>query len=254
MRQVRVDLFPTLPAPEHRPVLVFGAGNTHVKLAFWQGPVCIDQRRLLTPEVDMWLSGPKPDWPVVIVSVVPEVTQRVQEGWGVPADRVLTVETSRLVSRYEPPSAMGADRLANALALGARGIAPGIVVDCGTATTLTVVDGAGAVVGGAIACGLETAAKALWKGTALLDEVPLVAPDGAWGASTVASLQHGLFEGHVGMVRHLVERARAELGPATPVFLTGGWGELLAARIPGGTSEPLLTLEGGAHFARTLSS
>ena len=249
-----MERFPTLPVPEHRPVLVFGAGNTHVKLAFWQGTACIEQRRLPTPDVESWLAGPRPEWPVVIVSVVPEVTRRVQEAWNVPDERVLTVENTGLVSRYEPPSAMGADRLANALALRARGIAPGIVVDCGTATTLTVVDATGAVVGGAIACGLETAAKALWQGTALLDEVPLVAPEGPWGTSTVASLQHGLFEGHVGLVRHLVERARAELGPATPVFLTGGWGEKLAARVPGATSEPLLTLEGGAHFSRTLSS
>jgi type III pantothenate kinase len=248
-----VEAFPPLPERTDRPVLVFGAGNTHVKLSFWEGERCVDFRRLATTDVETWLAAPRPDWPVVIVSVVPEVTRRVAEVWRVPVERILTHDTSGLLSQYRPPEAMGADRLANALALKARGMFPGIVVDCGTATTLTVVDATGAVVGGAIACGLETAAKALWQGTALLGEVPLVAPEGPWGASTVASLQHGLFEGHVGLVRHLVERAREPLGPETLVVFTGGWGEALASRIPGALSEPLFTLEGGAHFARSLA-
>ena len=246
-----MDRFPELPGFDHRPVLVLGVGNTHGRLAFWRGEACVADWRLPTDELEAWFSGAVPEWPVVVVSVVPEVTRRAMEAWEIDEQRILSFETSGLLSRYEPPGAMGADRLANALALRSRRYAPGIVVDCGTATTLTVVDGQGVVAGGAIACGLETAARALWQGTALLDEVPLVAPVGPWGTTTLGSLQQGLFEGHVGLVRHLVDRARQVLGEATPVVFTGGWGSRIAERFPGSEAEPLLTLEGGACFGRT---
>ncbi|MNX93004.1 Type III pantothenate kinase [compost metagenome] len=130
-----------------------------------------------------------------------------------------------------------------------RGLAPGIAVDCGTATTFTVVDARGHVVGGAIAPGLGTAARALVGKTAQLRHVPYVRKPEPWGQDTVANLQLGMVEGHVGMIAHLVSRMREGLGCEAPAVLCGGWAETLQAGLPGFMCVPFLTLEGARLFS-----
>jgi len=184
---------------------------------------------------------------------VPAATDALLEAWhGLPV-RVLTASTSGLTIHYDPPESMGADRLANTLALGERGKRPAIAVDCGTATTFTVVDAAGVVVGGAIAPGLGTAANALIGNAAQLPPIPLEHCPDPWGTNTVASLQLGMVEGHVGMIRHLVERFQAGLGGNAEVVLCGGWSGLLAERLSDYAWVPELTLEGGRVFGRKAS-
>jgi type III pantothenate kinase len=136
------------------------------------------------------------------------------------------------------------------------------VVDCGTATTVDLVDETGAFRGGAILPGFELAAKSLHHYTAKLPFVPmdelLREPHDPLGTNTRAALRSGLFWGQVGAVRELCGRLgsllaeRAELllaalagyFPETLVVLTGGGGELLHAELPGTRLEPHLSLQG----------
>ena len=62
---------------------------------------------------------------------------------------------------YNPPNAVGADRIANAIASLAQYSAPIIVVDFGTATTFDVIDKDSVYVGGAIMAGPITSMQAL---------------------------------------------------------------------------------------------
>lgn len=241
---------PDFPAHGKDPrTLVVNIGNTNTRFGWFVGGSLCRTEAFSTSRIQ----ADPPDLPaadaVAVVSVVPAATEVLMAAWAARAPRLLTAAASGLDLRYHPPGSMGADRLANALALLARGHAPGIAVDCGTATTLTVVAADGRVVGGAIAPGLGTAAHALVGNTAQLPPVPMVRPEAAWGADTVTCLQIGMVEGHVGLIHHLVTRIRAALGVEAPAVLCGGWAETVAPGLPGYECAPYLTLEGAQRFA-----
>lgn len=188
---------------------------------------------------------PMPGCPTGIVSVVPEASQTLLRAWEEERPVLLTSANAPLPIAYQPAGSLGADRIANAVALHARLGGAGIVVDLGTATSLTAIAADGTILGGAIAPGLDTSHAALVERTALLPPVPLEDPGVPWGGSTVESIQLGLVAGHVGLVTHLVERMRRELGAETPVLLTGGGARVLAPLLPDYDHQPDLTLEGG---------
>lgn len=126
------------------------------------------------------------------------------------------------------PQGTGADRIANAAAAAHRYGVPAIVVDFGTGTNFDVVDREGAYVGGAIAPGLDIAMSALFRHTAQLPSVPLVAPPRAVGQSTVTALQSGIIYGYAGLVDGLVGRIDDELGGGAHVVATGGLATIVA--------------------------
>jgi len=135
---------------------------------------------------------------------------------------------------YRNPLEVGADRIANAVATSLR--YPGrdcIVADFGTATTFDVIAGGKKYLGGAIAPGMRIGMEALELQTARLPSVEILKPEVACGRSTVESIQSGLFWGHVGMVRELLQRIGAECfaspGAMPPVVVaTGGFSHLFA--------------------------
>lgn len=134
----------------------------------------------------------------------------------------------RLRVDYQPRSAVGADRLMNALAGAHKYGTPLIVVDLGTATTFDVIGADGTYLGGAIAPGVEVAAEALYERAAALPRIDLVAPAGPIGKSTAESLRSGLVYGTAGQVDALVRRIRVELGANARVIATGGLAWLIA--------------------------
>jgi type III pantothenate kinase len=162
----------------------------------------------------------------VICSVVPSVQtmlcESLAQAWKL-EPLILSPETDLGIAvRYSPPSSVGADRIANAVAAIKFYGCPAIVVDFGTATTFDAISQDGAYVGGAIAPGLEVSEEALASHTAKLPRVPLIPPEFAVGRNTIESLQAGLLYGYGGLVDGLVERLKRELGEDTRVIATGG--------------------------------
>lgn len=178
----------------------------------------------------------------VIVSVVPAATG-VLTG-ALPDAVVLRHQDAPIAIRYEPVSGLGTDRLANALAARELYGAPVFAVDCGTATTLTLVDETGGLAGGAITLGLGSARDALAARTAQLPEVPLAVPASPIGSDTRSGMQIGLVLGHAGMIGHLAER----MAPGVPIVMTGGWSALLADLVPGAVRHGNLTAWGGRVY------
>ncbi len=163
---------------------------------------------------------------VVIASVVPAaqetLKQALEQYWHIEAMTVSHELDFGIPVRYNPPNAVGADRLANAIAAIALYGAPAIVVDFGTATTFDVISSRGEYLGGAIAPGLEISEDALLLRTAQLPRVALHPPSSAIGTSTVTSLQSGILFGYAGLVDGLVHRISMELGDNVHVIATGG--------------------------------
>lgn len=174
---------------------------------------------------------------VVLSSVVPALTrtvvEMVEQGLG---RKVLEVDARNagLPVRYDNPEDVGADRLVNGVAAralyGARS-RPVIVVDFGTATTFDAVSPRHGYMGGVICPGLDISADALFQRAARLPRVEASRPHELIGRTTVASMQSGLFFGHVAMVEGIVGRLRDALrdeGQAVCIA-TGGLAGAIAA-------------------------
>jgi len=174
-------------------------------------------------------------WPggAVLCSVVPNLTpvwcEALERACG-RAPLEVTAETVRglLPIRYHDPSAVGADRIANALAARALYGTPAIVVDLGTATTFDCVSRAGEYLGGAIAPGVGTSAEELFRRAARVPRVELRRPRRALGRTTEESLRAGVLWGAAGQVDALVRRLARELKAKPHVIATGGWAGIVA--------------------------
>lgn len=145
---------------------------------------------------------------------------------------------------YENPRDVGADRIANAVAVLDRYSAPAIVVDFGTATTFDVVSAQGEYLGGAIVPGIEISLDALFSHASMLRRVELVEPRHVIGRSTIESIQSGAIYGYAAMADGMCRRIEDELGPCTVV----GTGGLAGLMTPYSACivhhEPWLTLHG----------
>ena len=151
------------------------------------------------------------------------------------AEDVLLVDAARdcgIVIDMSDPHAVGADRVANAVAARDTYGAPVIVVDFGTATNIDVVDAQGHFRGGAIMPGLRLSAGALFSQAAKLSSVPLVVPPHALGDTTERAVQSGVVIGAAAQVEGLVSRIKGELGYECTVVGTGGFVETIAQATP----------------------
>lgn len=153
--------------------------------------------------------------------------------------------TLNIRMKVDYPEEVGADRIANAVAAYQLYGSPAIIIDFGTATTFCALDRNGCYIGGAIAPGLELASNALFEKTAKLPEVELIEPEHAIGRNTIQAIQSGVYLGHLGLTRELIERFKCELEGNTTVIATGGLGEIIAkgCRLID-KIDPLLTLKG----------
>lgn len=186
---------------------------------------------------------------VVVASVVPpydEVIRRLAEEHLKAPVRFLRKGAQVGVHvDYDPPHAVGADRIANAVGALAFLLPPLVVVDFGTATTLDVVDKDGSYVGGAILPGIHVSLEALVGRTSKLPAIAIEAPATAIGKTTIHSLQSGVVLGYAHAIDGLIEQVVHELGGHARVVSTGGLGSAftgVAKRIE--AHYPELTLDG----------
>ena len=187
---------------------------------------------------------------VALCSVVPRATplvRRAVRNLFSQSCLELTPDTLRgLGIDYPAPKSIGPDRLANALAARAHFGAPVIVVDFGTAVTFDVVNQAGNYVGGIIAPGLAAMTDYLHEKTALLPRIRIREFRGAIGKSTEEAMLVGAVHGYRGLIRELLRELKQELKVRRlPVIATGGYGKLIASKLPEiQRVDPKLTLEG----------
>jgi type III pantothenate kinase len=140
---------------------------------------------------------------------------------------------------YPDPASIGADRLANALAVRHH-------FGFGTAVAFDVVSREGDYIGGIIAPGLSAMTDYLHEKTALLPRIKLRDTRSVVGRSTEEAMLIGAVHGYRGLIRELIKELRVELKcRRLPVIATGGYAKLISRSLPEITKvEPLLTLEG----------
>ena len=148
---------------------------------------------------------------------------------------------------YPKPQSIGADRLANVVAVAQLYGCPAVVVDFGTAVTFDVVSEGRSYIGGVIAPGLEAMTNFLYERTALLPKLSMKEPQHTVGKSTIEAMRAGAVLGYRGLVREILTRIRSEQFPGKSVIVvaTGGYARLIAGKLPEiGVIVPHLTLEG----------
>jgi type III pantothenate kinase len=184
----------------------------------------------------------------VLSSVVPQLTRGMADMLATQTGHAPVLVSAKLDTGIQivtdQPERVGSDLIANAVAGYARARGNCIVIDFGTATTLTAVAEPGEMRGVAIAAGLTTTADALVGRTAQLPQIELVPPPSAIGRNTIHAMQAGLVLGHIAMVEGLVARIKRELGGAH-VIATGGLSTVLQPHTDCFDEvDPWLTLEG----------
>ena len=129
---------------------------------------------------------------------------------------------------YEPLSAAGADRLVNASAASQIYGVPCIICSFGTALTIDAVSQDRVLLGGIIAPGMATMAKALQLNTARLPDVEIERPDAIIQNTTAGSIRSGVFYGYLALAEGLIKRIKDELGGDPQVIATGGDAAMIA--------------------------
>ena len=183
---------------------------------------CIDLKMIL----EVYHVDPSQLEGAIISSVVPQVLNSMKT-----AVTKLTGHTALVVGpglktglniKIENPAQTGADLVVGSVAALREHKAPIIVIDMGTATTVTVLDETGAFIGGSICPGVKISLDALTERTALLPGLQLDQPKRAIGRSTIDCMRSGIMLGTACMLDGLVERFEEELGSKATVVATGG--------------------------------
>lgn len=124
--------------------------------------------------------------------------------------------------RLDDPGVVGADLVVGAVAALALCKPPVVIIDMGTATTVTALDAIGRFLGGAIVPGLRVSMDALSSGASQLPRVSLETPKKVIGTNTVDCMQSGAIFGSAAMLDGMIERMEDELGQRVSVVATGG--------------------------------
>lgn len=236
--------------------LLINNNNTRTKFALATGNELLEHRSIASRDVTTAaVAALIADWEydhVVLASVVPA---NVPDLLASQAGKKVVELSHRIplgvAVDFPDPSKIGADRLANAVAVAQRRIdGPVIVVDFGTAVTFDIIDRRPAYIGGVIAPGLDAMRHYLHQKTALLPEIDLARPDTAIGKTTIHAMQSGAFHGYRGLVKEILGQIESEMGEPAKVIATGGYAGLIAEGLPEIASvEPYLTMQGLLHVA-----
>ncbi len=159
----------------------------------------------------------------IISSVVPPLTEllckAIEKLTGI---RALVVGPGMKTGINILPQGVGADLVVGAVAAIQFYGAPAIIIDMGTATTMTVVDKNKCFTGGVILPGIALALQALENGTAQLPHIQLEAPKKTILTDTIECMQAGAVYGSAGAIDALIERMTDELGYDATVIASGG--------------------------------
>lgn len=221
-------------------LLCVDIGNTNITLGFFDGEALLFTARLSTRphrtadqfalEIKNVVELNGSDYlhieDAVIGSVVPEVGLSVSRAISklcniVPLMLGPGVKTG-LNIKIDNPAQLGADLVAGAVGALDCYTTPCIIIDMGTATTVSVLDSKGQFLGGIISAGVGLTVNALVGNTSLLPSIDIEAPKSVIGSNTVDCMKSGIIYGSAAMLDGLINRIENEMGTTCTVVATGG--------------------------------
>ena len=124
--------------------------------------------------------------------------------------------------RMENHNQLGADLVANAVAALAKYPAPIVLIDMGTATTISSISSHKTYEGGLMFPGVYLSLDALSEHTAQLPDISLQHPKNLIGKNTEDCMKNGIVYGTAGMLDGIIDRIRTMLGNEEPTIVATG--------------------------------
>ncbi len=221
-------------------IITIDVGNTNVVIGGFEGEELkwkwrISSHQERTPD-EWWfflkeIFAYSPEG-VIISSVVPSISRTLEncfEGHYQirPIFLAPGIKTG-LPILYDPPTSVGADRIANAVGGIKKYGIPLIIVDFGTAITFDVISDKKQYAGGLIFPGISTSSEALFARAAKLPKVEFSPAKGIVGKSTTSSIRNGIFLGFKSLVDGIIREIKKEIGDSKVVG-TGGEGKEISS-------------------------
>ncbi|SFK46557.1 pantothenate kinase [Lachnospiraceae bacterium KH1T2] len=226
-------------------ILAIDMGNTNIEVG------CVDDDRihfteriatdirkteleyavLLKTVLELHNIDPEEITGAIISSVVPPLTHIIKQ-----AIRMLLHFSPMVVGaglktglniRMDNPASVGADLVVDSVAGMHEYGAPLIIIDMGTATTISVLDKNNNYSGGAIIPGVRVSLEALVGQTSQLPRISLGAPKKCIGKNTIDCMKSGIINGQAALIDGMIDRFRDELGYDARVIATGGLAKVI---------------------------
>lgn len=162
----------------------------------------------------------------IISSVVPNITQTLNN-----AIEKITGKQPIIVSpgiktgvsiKIDNPAQLGSDILVGAVAGIAEYSTPLVIIDMGTATTISVIDKNKEYLGGMILPGIRISLNSLVGGTSQLPKISLEPPKKFIGSNTVDAMKSGILYTNACGIDGMIDRIEKELGEKVTAVATGG--------------------------------
>ena len=125
-------------------------------------------------------------------------------------------------ARMEIHNQLGADLVADAVAALEKYPAPIIVIDMGTATTISYISAKHAYEGGLMFPGVRLSLDALSDHAAQLSDISLQYPKNLIGKNTEDCMRNGIVYGTAGMLDGIIDRIRETIPDETPSIVATG--------------------------------
>ena len=226
-------------------ILVVDIGNTNIVAGCVEGKEILFRERLSTAHratkleysvlfktaFDMYGVDYKAIDGAIISSVVPSVTNTVKEA----IEKLCSISVmvigpgvkTGISIVIDNPAQLGSDLVVDAVASVEEYSVPQIIIDMGTATTISVIDKNKQFLGGAILPGVAVSHDALIGRTSQLPKVAFERPKKLIGSNTIDSIKSGILYGNAGAIEGIVERYEEELGEKCTVVATGGLAKVI---------------------------
>lgn len=167
----------------------------------------------------------------IISSVVPPLNRTL-----ITAVKKITGITPKLVGSgmktglnilMDNPKAVGSDMIVNSIAAIREHEPPIIIIDMGTATTMSVINKNGQYIGGALLPGLRVSLDSMSANTAQLPRISLDTPKKVIGKNTTDCMRSGITYGTAAMIDGMITRIEEELLEPVTVISTGGLSKVI---------------------------
>ncbi|MFI3249735.1 MAG: type III pantothenate kinase [Eubacteriales bacterium] len=221
-------------------LLAVDIGNSNIVIGGMQDTEIIFEARIATDTmrtsdqygaeirniISLFKVAPEEFTDCIISSVVPPVFHAVRTGIQKMIDKEVMIvgpgTKTGMNIQMESPSSVGGDLIVAAVAASSKYPLPIILIDLGTATTVTVIGEGNTFLGGCIIPGVRVASEALSSRTAQLPGIQLDKPERVIGKNTVDCMRSGIMYGAAGSIDGIIERMEEELGQRTTIIATGG--------------------------------
>lgn len=134
---------------------------------------------------------------------------------------------SGIAIKIEQPKTLGPDILTGIVGAHQKYGKDCLVIDLGTATTMTILNDKKEYIGGIVYPGIKTSISSLATNTSTLPFIDLEVPDHVICKDTIVAMQSGLMYGYASMIDGMVKRMENEYGNKLKVIITGGLASII---------------------------